>query len=76
MITHEAEAPSVQLERLAVWLVAIAVVAVSVAAYATPGVRFPADPVLAVLIGVVALPVLVVVARRLLSMRGGKRGWS
>jgi hypothetical protein len=63
-------------ERLLVWLVGFAAVALSVAAYLRPDVRFPADPVLAVLVGVVALPALVVVAGRLLSMRGGRRGSS
>lgn len=64
------------IERWLVWLVGLAAVAASVAAYATPGLRFPADPVLAALVGVVALPFLFVFGRLLLALRGGTRGWS
>lgn len=65
-----------QIERSLVWLVALVTVAASVLAYAMPGVQLPAVPVLAVLVGVAALPLLFVFGRLILDLRNGRRGWS
>ena len=74
-MTFQNSSNEMTVERHLVWVVAVAVAAVFAVSYAAPPTP-TAQLVVAVLGGLVVIPVAFIVVGWLLGIRGGKRGWN